>query len=182
MQRCVLPAFLNNDIEMVSAVLQTVEPHAVMWMFQETCWVGRGWEGKLEEGQQEGWLSASFFLVTPSAPKKEDATKNNVCAWISKRNYVKWRRTLLCCLEEQFCNQRTFQWSKSEGHYPSFVQKIYFNRLLEYYQRRTNLCSHCDAASLYLCPLHSILVCVLCLRHPAFVPSNMGKILYSNAS
>ena len=146
----------------------------------ETCSVGRGWEGKLEEGQQEG-LSVSF-LVTPSALKKEDATKNNVCAWISKRNYVNWIRTLLCCLEEQCHNQGTFQLSRSEGCYQSLVQKMNFNSLLGDYQRRTNLFSHCGILHYCVGPLHSIPVCVLCLRRPAFVPSNMGKILYSNAS
>lgn len=133
-----------------------------------------------QEDEKGNWgrtsrrVKCTTLTVTLSVMKKQDATENNVCAWISKRNSIKWVRTFPCP-EERFCNQRTFQWSKSERCYQSFVQKMYFNSLLGDYKRRTNFCSYCDSALLCLCPLHSIPVCVFCLRHPAFVPSNVGK-------
>lgn len=126
-------------------------------------------------GRASTRVKCTSLIITLSALKKQDVTKN-VCAWISKRNSLKWIRTFFCRPEEQFCNWRTFQWSKSERCYQLLVQKMYSSSLLGDYKRKTNVCSHRDFALLCLCPLHSVPVCILCLRHPAFVPSNVGKI------
>ena len=55
MQRCVLPAFLTNDIEMVSAVLRTVEPHAVTsWMLQRLAQWAEDEKGNWRKGNRKG--------------------------------------------------------------------------------------------------------------------------------
>lgn len=50
-----MPAFLKNDIEMVSAVLQTVEPHAVtLWMFQRPPQWAEDEKGNWRKGNKKG--------------------------------------------------------------------------------------------------------------------------------
>lgn len=134
MQRCVLSAsFLNNDIEQVSAVLQTVDALAViLWMLQGPAQWAEDEKGNCRKGNKNHDVVP--LTVNPSVLKKEDATKNSMCSQILKRNCAKWIRTLLCCLEEQFVTRELF--SKAKVKDATFVQKMYFNSLLGDYKGR----------------------------------------------
>lgn len=61
MQRCVLPAFLNNDIESLSADLPTVEAHAVaLWMLQRPAQCTEDEKGNLRKGIKKGEVYRSY--------------------------------------------------------------------------------------------------------------------------
>lgn len=55
MQRCVLPAVLNNDIERVSAVLGIVEAHAMtLWLLQRPAQWAECEKGNWRKGNKKG--------------------------------------------------------------------------------------------------------------------------------
>lgn len=108
MQRCVLLAFLNNDIEVLSAALQTVEARSVTWWMLQSAaqWA----ENEKEIGEEQSLRI--FFIVIAFCTEQRRC--HDVCDWKLRRNYVKQIRTLLWCLQEQFLSQRASQWSKNK--------------------------------------------------------------------
>jgi len=60
MQRCVLPAFLNNHIEMLRAALQTVEALSVTWRMLQTA---AQWAENEKEISEEQSLRIFFIVI-----------------------------------------------------------------------------------------------------------------------
>jgi len=54
MQGCVLPAFVNNDIEKGSAVLRAVEAHVTLWMLQRLAQWAEDEKGDWRKGNKKG--------------------------------------------------------------------------------------------------------------------------------
>lgn len=84
-----MPAFLSNDIEMLSAALQTVEAHSVTWWMLQTA--ARWAEIEKEIGEKQS-LRVFFIVIALCA---EERRCYDVYACKLRRNYVKQTRTLL---------------------------------------------------------------------------------------
>lgn len=98
-----------------------------------------------------------LFYCNPFCTEEGRCYKNQyVCLDVEKK-LCQLDKTLLCWLEEQFVTRELF--SKAKAKDATFVQKMYFNSLLGYYQRIMNFRSHCDTSFLCLCFLYSVCLC-----------------------